>query len=167
MTNPEYPGDNPLVGLVDLSVQRLLSAEPVAAVKFTAGRVITDQRREREVIDAVADEARAWGIDPDYVRAVFRDQIDATVALEHRRMAEWKRNPAAAPTAVPELSASRAIIDSLNRTLVREIALRWASLHSPTCAIHLANAKSIVIDARRLDQPLRDALDAATQRYWS
>lgn len=127
VVEPDGPLDNPLIGLVDIAGQRLQSAEPVAAVKFMTGGDIADPRREREVIDAVAMEAAARGIDPDYVSAVFRDQIDATVALEYNRIAHWKRNPNAAPAEVQELSACRAIIDALNRTLVHEIALRGGS----------------------------------------
>ena len=163
MDRPHFA--NPLAALVDAAAQRLLTADAVAAWKFNTGGVIVDPRREQEVIDAVATYAVARGIDPDYVRGVFRDQIDATRALEHGRIAQWKSDPASVPTHVPELSACRADIDVLNRTMVDEIALRWDSLRSPAFAPALENAKRVIIDARRLDAPSQQALAYATQKY--
>ena len=119
MDRPHFA--NPLAALVDAAAQRLLTAEAVAAWKFNTGGVVVDPRREQEVIEAVATYAVARSVDPDYVKGVFRDQIDATRALEHGRIAQWKLDPASVPADVPELSACRADIDELNRTMVDEI----------------------------------------------
>jgi chorismate mutase len=137
----------------------------VAAWKFTTGGVVVDPRREQEVIDAVATYAVARSVDPDFVKDVFRDQIDATRTLEHGRIAQWRLNPASVPADVPELSSCRADIDVLNRTMVDEIALRWDSLRSPASAPDLEKAKRAVIAARRLDAPSQQALAYATQKY--
>ena len=163
MDRPHFA--NPLTALVDAPAQRLLTADAVAAWKFNTGGVVVDPRREQEVIDAVATYAVTRSVDPDYVKGVFRDQIDATRALEHGRIAQWKLDPASVPAHVPELSACRADIDVLNRTMVDEIALRWDSLRSPACAPDLENAKRVVIDTRRLDAPSQQALAYATQKY--
>jgi chorismate mutase-like protein len=141
---------NPLAALVDAAAQRLLTAEAVAAWKFNTGGVVVDPRREQEVIDAVATYAVARSVDPDYVRGVFRDQIDATRALEHGRIAQWRLDPASVPACVPELSACRA-------TSTCSIA-RW-STRLP-CGGTLAltrlrprprECQEVVIGARRLD----------------
>ena len=160
------PGStNPLAALVDAAAQRLLTADAVAARKFKTGGAIVDPVREQQVIGAVATYAVANGIDPDYVKGVFRDQIDATSALEHHRFAQWRTDPSGVPACVPELWVCRADIDVLNRTMVNEIALRWDSLSSPTCATDLEDARRAVADAHQLDEPAQRALSHATRNY--
>ncbi|OMC41241.1 chorismate mutase [Mycobacterium sp. GA-1841] len=156
---------SPLQPLVDAAAQRLQTADPVAANKFHTGGPIEDTRREQQVIDATTADAAARNIDPDYVGAVFRDQIDATVAVEYGLFARWKLDPSIAPTGAPDLAASRTAIDALNRTMVDEIADRWPALHSPSCPGDLASAVEAVVTARDLDPLYRQALDYATRSY--
>lgn len=157
--------ESPLVALVDAAVQRLQVAEPVAAFKFQTGGPVEDSEREQQVLQAVARDAADRQIDPSYVTTVFRDQIDATEAIEYTRLAQWKLDPASAPSTPPDLSSSRAAIDGLNRTMVSEIATMWDVLHSPGCAADLQAAKAVVVQARALDPLYRQALDFATGNY--
>ena len=53
----------------------------------------------------------------------FRDQIDATVAIEYTRLAQWKFDPAVAPVDSPDLASSRGVIDALNREMVTLMAI--------------------------------------------
>ncbi|WKG05362.1 chorismate mutase [Mycolicibacterium sp. HK-90] len=156
---------SPLLPLVDAAAQRLQTADPVAANKFRTGGNIEDPQREQQVIAATTAEAASRNIDPAYVGQVFRDQIDATVAVEHGLFAHWKLNPGTAPTDAPDLAASRSTIDALNHTMVNEIADRWPTLHSPSCAADLAGAVDAVATARQLDPLYRRALDHATRSY--
>jgi chorismate mutase len=156
---------NPLFPLVDAAAQRLQVAEPVAASKFLDGGLIEDPTREQQVLDAVAGQATDRDIDPAYVTTVFRDQIDATTAIQYTRLAQWKFDPAVAPVDAPDLSASRSTIDGLNRTMVTEMADEWQVLHSPMCRADLDAAKVAVIHARGLDPLYRQAVDFATRNY--
>jgi chorismate mutase len=164
---PEARADNPnpFVELVDAAAQRLQTAEPVAAVKWQSGAAIDDAARVRQVLDAVSADATSAGIDPDHVRAVFADQINATDAIEYARFSEWKLDPASAPAQAPELSASRAAIDALNHTMVSQLALHRDSLQSPTCAADLDDAVNLAVTARQLDGLYRRALSFATRSY--
>lgn len=117
------------------------------------------------MLDAVAGQATDRDIDPAYVTAVFRDQIDATTAIQYTRLAQWKFDPAVAPADAPDLSASRSTIDGLNRTMVTEMADEWQVLHSPMCRADLDAAKAAVIQARGLDPLYRQAVDFATRNY--
>ncbi|OBA94325.1 chorismate mutase [Mycobacteriaceae bacterium 1482268.1] len=155
----------PLYRLVDTAAQRLATADPVAASKWIDGGPITDAQRADQVLNAVAADATAHGIDPNYVRAVFTDQIHATEGVEYTRFAQWKFDPAAAPTAAPDLAQSRAAIDGFNKVMVDEIALQWNSLHSPSCAVELQQAAESVGVARQLDPLYRQALSSATSSY--
>jgi chorismate mutase len=156
---------SPLFALVDAAAQRLQTADGVAASKWTTGGSISDPPRERQVIDAVTTAARNLGVDTGFVQRAFRDQIDATVAVEYARFSDWKLDPASAPTTAPNLADSRSAIDALNHTMVTEIAAPWDSLHSGECAAQLQAARDAVVAARRLDDLYQRALASATRSY--
>jgi len=156
---------SPLFALIDAAAQRLQTADPVAASKWTTGGSIEDHAREQQVIDAVTARASQHGVDDGYVQRVFRDQISATVGVEYGRFSEWKLDPASAPTAAPNLSESRTTIDGLNRTMVDEIAAQWDSLHSPGCVTDLEAARSAVVGTRNLDPLYQRGLMFATGSY--
>ena len=106
----------PLYRLVDTAARRLATADPVAASKWiNNGPPIDDPPRAAAVLDAVDADATAHGIDPQYVRTVFTDQINATEGIEYTRFAQWKFDPALAPTTGPDLSESRTAIDGFTR----------------------------------------------------
>jgi chorismate mutase len=155
----------PFQQLVDTAAQRLATADPIAAFKWINGGPITDTARADQVLDAVAADATAKGIDPQYVRAVFTDQIAATEGVQYMRFGQWKLDPATAPLNAPDLSESRSQIDGLNKALVEEIALHWNSLRSQGCAQDLSDATAAVVAARRLDGLYQQALTSATQSY--
>ncbi len=157
--------ENPLIPLVDAAAQRLQVAEPVAASKLLEGGLVQDPAREQQVLDAVAAAAAERNIDPAYVTSIFRDQIDATVAIEYSRLSQWKLDPASAPRDAPDLSSSRATIDGLNQTMVTEMADEWQVLHSPTCVADLDAAKNAVTQAHALDPLYRQAVDFVTRNY--
>jgi chorismate mutase len=166
MASPTHADSpSPLFALVDAAAQRLQTAEPVAAVKYKTGGAVDDPQREQQVIDSVTAAAAARHIDAGYVRDIFRNQMDATNAIEHARFADWKLDPGSAPAAAPDLSASRATIDQLNRAMINEIAAQWELLHSPGCGADLENAKNAVIATRQLDDLYQRALTYATHSY--
>jgi chorismate mutase len=150
---------------VDAAAQRLQTADAVAASKWISKGPIEDPARERQVIEAVAEAAKARGVDPGFVQTLFRDQIDATVGVEYARFSGWKLNPASAPLTAPDLSDSRDTIDGLNRTMVAEVAAQWDSLHSADCHGDLRAAEDAVVNARTLDDLYQAALSSATRSY--
>lgn len=155
----------PLHDLIDAAAQRLQTADPVAASKWLTGGAITDPGRVRVVLDQVAADAQNHGVATDFVTEVFTDQINATEGIQYSRFAGWKFNPATAPTAAPDLSSSRSVIDGLNREMVDQIAAQWPLLHSPACAGELTAAKAAVAAERGFDDLYRVALDVATRSY--
>ena len=166
MTAPAHADDvNPLVELVDAAAQRLQTAEPVAATKWSTHDPVEDPERVQQVLSTVSADAAGRGIDPDDVVQIFTDQINATEAIEYTRFAQWKFDPAGAPAAAPGLSASRATIDGLNKVMVEQLATVWPLLHSLDCAGRLDAARSTVIDARGLDPLYQQALSFVTRSY--
>jgi chorismate mutase len=156
---------NPLFELVDAATQRLQTAEPVAASKWNTGGSIEDPARVKQVMAAVSRAATTRDIDPQTVRQIFTDQVNATEAIEYTRFAQWKLDPASAPGAAPDLASSRTTIDRLNTEMVDQIARQWPVLHSPGCAATLDDAKTAVIAARTLDPVYQQALTLSTHSY--
>jgi chorismate mutase len=156
---------NPLIGLVDAAAVRLQTADPVAASKWLSNGSIEDRARADQVLAAVTDDAVSAGIDADYVRQVFTDQISATEAVEYGRFSGWKLNPSTAPATAPDLSASRSAIDALNHTMVAEIASHWQVLHGPDCAADRDDAVAAAAGTHQLDALYRGALDFAVRSY--
>ena len=156
---------SPLAELVDAAAQRLQVGDEVAALKWQTGAAIEDSARVRQQLAAVATSAAAENLDQDYVTRVFTDQIAATEAVEHYRFAQWKLDPAGAPTAAPDLASSRARIDGFNRVMLTQIGVQWEVLQSPACAGQLDEANRDVSAARQLDEFYRQALSAATRAY--
>jgi chorismate mutase len=154
-----------LFELVDAAAQRLQTADQVAATKWLSGGSITDPVRVEQVLTAVAQQAESAGVPADYVTTVFTDQINATEAIQYSRFSWWKFEPSAAPLTAPDLSASRELIDELNRRMVAEIAEDWPVLRAPDCDAALRSAKTSVAEARALDPLFRQALDVATRSY--
>lgn len=154
-----------LDALVGAAAQRLQTADPVAAVKWLTNGNIEDPSRVNQVLAAVRAAADARGIDSGYVADIFGDQISATEAVEYSRFAQWKLDPASAPTTAPDLSASRSAVDALNQQMVDEIAVRWDLLHSPACRQALQDATNDVVAARQLDDLYQRALAFATHSY--
>ncbi|WP_156737994.1 chorismate mutase [Mycobacterium scrofulaceum] len=154
-----------LTGLVDAAAQRLQIAEPVAAFKWHAHGPIEDPDRVRQELAKLATEASSQRVDPDYVTKVFGDQIRATEGIEYSRFADWKLDPAGAPTQSADLAASRSAIDDLNHTMLNQMVADWDLLHSPACPAQLDLARGGVVRTRGLDPLYQRALALATQSY--
>lgn len=156
---------SPLHRLVDTAAQRLETADAVAAYKWINGGPITDVPRAQQVLDNVAADASANGVDADYVRTQFRNQIDATEGIEYIRFGQWKFDPTTAPTQAPDLADSRAAIDGFNKAMVDEVASQGNVLRGPGCHAALTEATDAVVAARGFDQLYRDGLTSATRSY--
>ncbi|BBX20248.1 chorismate mutase AroQ, gamma subclass [Mycolicibacterium duvalii] len=156
---------SPLTELVDATARRLEVAEPVALAKFGNGQPVKDPQREQQVIDTVIAEATTLGADPAVVATVFRDQIDASVAIQYARMSQWTLDPATVPATAGDLAASRAVLDAVNREMVTRLVEQRGVLTSPLCAVELDRARAAVAQARAFDPLYRRALEVATRNY--
>ncbi len=79
-------------------------------------------QREKELLDSVARQGRAKGLDAKFVRTFFAAQIEAARSVEQADFDHWKligQRPFAATTGLGEL---RRRIDDLNRGLLNVLA---------------------------------------------
>ncbi|MEU1670044.1 chorismate mutase [Streptomyces sparsogenes] len=147
---PARPYDR-LLPVADLSAQRLLTADQVAASKWGTDSPIDDPVRERQVLEAVAAQARELGADPEATVRVFRDQIEANKLVQRELFRRWDADPAQAPTERPDLSKVRLEINRINGELVRAIADSAGARAERSCAGWLTVAAAHTRHDRRLD----------------
>ncbi|MGJ5752993.1 chorismate mutase [Streptomyces puniciscabiei] len=127
------PDPTALHPVVELSAERLATADLVAAAKWGTDSPIDDPAREQQVLDSVAAQAVQLGADPDEVRAIFRDQIEANKLVQRALFQRWTDHPEQAPTTRPDLSVIRKEINRINTALVQAIAGTAAEREAPVC----------------------------------
>ncbi|MFH8609811.1 chorismate mutase [Streptomyces sp. NPDC018029] len=147
--------------LAELSARRLATADLVAAAKYGTGSPIDDPARERQVLDAVAGQARELGADPEATVRIFRDQIEANKAVQRGLFRRWDADPSRAPADRPDLAEVREEINRVNGELVRGIAASSAARTAPYCGGALTAAAARVRHEDRLDALHSTALGRA------
>ncbi|MGW0212480.1 gamma subclass chorismate mutase AroQ, partial [Streptomyces sp. NPDC003233] len=134
------PDPSALHPVAELSAERLATADLVAAAKWGTDSPIDDPAREQQVLDSVAAQAIQLGADPDEVRAIFRDQIEANKLVQRGLFQLWTDHPEQAPTTRPDLSVVRQRINRINTALVQAIADTAADRTALTCRPELVLA---------------------------
>ncbi|MBF6220961.1 gamma subclass chorismate mutase AroQ [Nocardia abscessus] len=140
------PADGSLDRLVALVVERLDTADAVAAAKWAAAGehgvqpAIDDPAREAEVYDAMARLGNSRDLPENWVRQVFLGQIEAHKTVQRGLMLRWRFDPAAAPEATAGLASVRPAIDRVNVEILDQLATRRAQLTAPDCAERLARS---------------------------
>ncbi|MFE6621661.1 chorismate mutase [Streptomyces sp. NPDC057740] len=130
-----------LTPLTDLFAERLLLADKVAAAKYGTDKPIDDPVRERQILDDVATRATGLGLDPDGVKAVFRDQIEANKLVQRGLYARWDAHPEERPTERPDLVKEvRPQLDRITTELLRALHDTGRLRTSPSCEPRLAVA---------------------------
>ncbi|WP_055566410.1 chorismate mutase [Streptomyces atriruber] len=137
--------------LADLSAQRLATADLVAAAKYGTDSPIDDPARERQVLDAVAAQAKEVGADPEATVRIFRDQIEANKVVQRGLFRRWDADPSRAPKERPDLAEVRKEINRVNGELVRGIAASSDARTAPYCGGVLTAAAVHVRHENRLD----------------
>jgi chorismate mutase len=126
--------------VVSLAAERLATADLVAAAKWGTDSPIDDPAREQQVLDTVAAQAQAIGADPDEVRRIFRDQIEANKIVQRGLYRRWTAHSEQAPTTRPDLAVVRQTINRINSDLVEALAGSAPERTAPTCRPELTLA---------------------------
>ncbi|MEU2036322.1 chorismate mutase [Nocardia amamiensis] len=151
------PADGSLDRLVALVVERLDTADAVAAAKWAAAGergiepTIDDPVRESEVYDAMARLGNGRELPENWVRQVFFGQIEANKTVQRGLILRWRFDPAAAPSDPAGLASVRPVIDRVNVEILDQLAARRAELTAPDCAERLARSVFGVFVTGRMD----------------
>lgn len=110
--------------LLQLMRQRLTLMHDVAKAKWNAGagQPILAPERERQVLDRVVERGRTQGLDPHFVQAFFRAQIEAARIVQQADFDRWKVSGQKPFADAKSLAALRQRIDRLNIELLDVLA---------------------------------------------
>jgi chorismate mutase len=150
-----------LIEVARVIEQRIALADTVAAAKWPTRGPIDDPAREQVVLDAAADGAIQRGLDPDPVRVIFRDQIEASKVVQYGLFSHWAAVPEDAPITVPDLSQIRPILDQITGQILDELETSHHLRSTPRCEPALAVARRDVQAKNHLDSLHRAALGRA------
>jgi chorismate mutase len=165
-TQPGNPSD-PFSGLAALAVQRIMTADQVAAAKFGTPQPIDDPPREQQELDSVAAASPGMGINSAESVQFFRDQIEASKVVQRGLYQLWTVHPKQRPTVRPDLSKQvRPELDRLTTDILRQLQATTAARHAGgQCAVQASQA--LAEAAQPLDQLHRDALAVALRSVCS
>ncbi|MCE8016570.1 gamma subclass chorismate mutase AroQ [Halomonas sp. MCCC 1A17488] len=125
MQPPEPPDEDKaaidrMLGLID---ERLDVAPLVAQSKWNSGAPIEAPEREAQILDQVAEDAEAAGVEEDFARRFFEKQFEASKQIQRRLHHQWLqegRSPFADP---PDLAEEvRPVLDRLTPQLIESLA---------------------------------------------
>ncbi|MEY7847901.1 chorismate mutase [Natrarchaeobius sp. A-rgal3] len=77
------PVDEEILELID---ERMAIADEIGRIKAREGLPVEVPEQESVVLDRVADDATSEGVDPDLVRAVYRDLLEMSKDVQRRHV---------------------------------------------------------------------------------
>jgi len=118
-----------LLGLVK---ERLDVAPEVARTKWNTKAPIEDLPRERQIIDAVAKGASAYGVDPRLAATFFAAQIEASKVVQNALHADWTIRKQPPFEKVADLGKDiRPVLDRLTPAMLQALAEALPVLAQP------------------------------------
>ncbi|MGB7478734.1 MAG: gamma subclass chorismate mutase AroQ, partial [Burkholderiaceae bacterium] len=127
--------------LLQLIAARLVVAPQVAQSKWNSGAPIDDPVRERLILDDVARQARAAGLEPDVVTVFFQAQFDAGKHWQLRLHRQWRAAQQPPFAATPDLGRDvRPVLDRLTPQLIATLRAAQPVLRQPGCRARLQRA---------------------------
>ncbi|MCI0456087.1 MAG: gamma subclass chorismate mutase AroQ [Gemmataceae bacterium] len=105
--------------LLGLMRQRLQLMPDVARAKWNAKRPISDPERERALLDNLAQQAKAKGVDAAFAQAFFASQIEGAKQIQRDLFTRWEAEKRGPFADVPDLKTDlRPQIDRLSADLL-------------------------------------------------
>lgn len=153
----DFPwGLEPLRQAID---QRLLLAQAVARTKWNAQAQIEDLPREEQVIQAAIKQGAGLGLPEDWVRSVFRAQIEASRTVQRELYATWQTGHAGHFDDAPDLAKTiRPELDRITTQLLRGMADNQRILQDSTRKTEVTRAMRSLEAARLSSSAAAQAL---------
>ncbi|MDE3723568.1 chorismate mutase [Nocardiopsis sp. N85] len=155
------PVETALAPVVELSADRLATAELMAAAKWHSGDPVEAPEREETVLAQAERSALDLDGDPAAALTVMRDQIEANKVIQRGRHAQWYAHPEQSPEGAPDPTGVRAELDRITPALVGALTEAGAGLSAPDCEAGLDRNVRRVAAERGLDRRGRAALRMA------
>lgn len=153
--------DTALTNLISLVSQRLALAEPVAHWKWINQRPIDDMPREAALLAEVSKRAHTAGVDPEFARVFFQDQIDANKEIQRALFEQWRKlHPPEG--AAPDLDTrTRPQLDRLTQSMMAGLARVQTLREAPDCPSRVAQGVANWKSLTRYDASQSTALTRA------
>lgn len=142
--------------VAELSAQRLLLADEVAASKRASGKPVEDARREGETLLKVREQAAARALPVERMAAFFQAQMEANKLIQYRLLAQ----PARAGEPV-DLGPVRERLDAINAQLLDALPAALGEAQAQGCERRAFEAQRSAAKRHRLDELHRTALTRA------
>jgi chorismate mutase len=155
------PLADPLEPLVNLVAQRLNTGDTVASAKFGTPSPIEDPAREKVELDSTAAMATKQGLDPNAIRKVFSDQIQANKVVQYGLYSRWTSHPDQVPKTRADLNKIRTQLDTITIALIRDLATTRTARSGAGCRTQLQSAERSVSRAEHFDALHVDAFQRA------
>ncbi|MFZ6745530.1 gamma subclass chorismate mutase AroQ [Undibacterium sp. JH2W] len=123
-TQAQNAGDPRLLRLLSLMQQRLDLAQDVAMYKWNTKAAIDDPVREQQILDALAQQAPQYGLEPRLAQDFFAAQIIAGKMIQTALFKEWTSRSQAPFSNPPDLKTHiRPALDKLTTELLTSLAV--------------------------------------------
>lgn len=133
-------GEPAIMNVISQASQRLALADTVARYKWLKSQDITDLPRENALLQDVTRRAPDYGVDPQFARVFFRDQIDANKFVQQALIDDWRQIPPA-PQAVPDLATGiRPELDRLTVSILIALGRIGPIRRADDCPTRLAHS---------------------------
>jgi chorismate mutase len=146
---------NTLEKLLQHMRQRLDVMHDVARTKWNTQRPIHDPERERLLLEDIATQAQARGLDRSFARSFFAAQMEAARWIQEDDFQKWRTTNQGPFSETPDLSTLRQRIDAINRELLAALVPARPDLDTPEGRQELHRlAERLLAD---IPAPARDA----------
>lgn len=151
------PATSAMARVAELSAQRLLLADTVAASKRASGKPVEDAARENSQLDRLGAQAASRGVAREQADAFFKAQIEANKLVQYRLLAQPSRRRHAATGAI-DLEPVRRRLDNINQALLDALAPALREARAQDCVLRAYQAQEQAARRHRLDALHRTAL---------
>lgn len=122
---PEPPDeDKAVIDRMLISIDERLDVAPlVAEAKWNSGAPIEAPEREAQILDQVAKDAEAAGVDEGFARDFFDQQFEASKQVQRRLHHQWLQEGRSTFADPPDLAEEvRPVLDRLTPQLIESLA---------------------------------------------
>lgn len=138
--------------------QRLGLMHDVARWKWNAKQPVADPERERQLLDRLAEQGKAHGLEPACTRNFFRAQIEAAKLLQQADFDDWQTKGQGRFADVPDLGKElRPRIDALGAELLGVLAKVQAARAAPGWQQALAKRAAVMLTSPGITPAIRAA----------
>ncbi len=144
--------------LLDLMGQRLLLMHDVARWKWNAGKPITDERRERELLSDLEQRGLALGLDRPTTRAFMAAQIEAGKLMQEADFKRWREQEQGQFADVRDLAIDlRPAIDRLSAEMLARLAQLAPLIDQDDARATMRDRADRILQGEGIDETVRAA----------